>query len=78
MPAIQIPGPYDFGFFSNENAEPAHVHASREGMECKFWLGPVRLAKNWGFAGHELRKIEKLVKSNEHEIQAVWDKHFGK
>lgn len=55
MPAIQIPGPYEFGFFSNENAEPAHVHASREDKECKFWVGPVRLAKNWRFAGHELR-----------------------
>jgi hypothetical protein len=36
MPTIQIPGPYEFGFFSNENAEPAHVHAAREGKERKF------------------------------------------
>jgi hypothetical protein len=78
MPVIKIPGPYEFGFFSNENAEPSHVHVSREEKECKFWIGPVRLAKNWGFAGHELRKIEKLVRSHEDEIQAVWDDHFAK
>jgi len=36
MPAIEIQGPYEFGFFSNENAEPAHVHVSREDKECKF------------------------------------------
>ena len=78
MPAINIPGPYDFAFYSNENVEPPHVHVTREGKECKFWINPVRLAKNWGFAGHELRKIEKLVKSHEDEIQAAWDNHFGK
>jgi hypothetical protein len=78
MPTINIPGPYEFGFFSNENAEPSHVHVAREDKECKFWIGPVRFAKNWGFPGHELRKIEKLVREHEHEIQAVWDRHFAR
>lgn len=75
MPAIQIPGPYEFGFYSNEAGEPAHVHATREEKECKFWIGPVRLAQNWGFAGHELRKIKKLVEKHENEIRAKWDEH---
>lgn len=61
MPAIQIPGPYEFAFFSNESGEPPHVHVSREAKECKFWIGPVRLAKNWGLPAHELRKIETLL-----------------
>ena len=28
---------------------------------CKFWLDPVRLARNKGIASRMLRKIEKLV-----------------
>ena len=77
MPAIKIAGPYEFNFWSNERGEPSHVHVRRDGMNAKFWLRPARLAKNRGFAGHELRKIEKLVKKHEHEIQAKWDEHFG-
>jgi hypothetical protein len=76
MPTIPIPGPYEFGFFSNEGNEPAHIHATREGKKCKFWLDPVRLADGGRFADHELNKIKKLVIKHEHEIQAKWDEHF--
>jgi hypothetical protein len=56
MPTIKVPGAYKFGFYSNENNEPAHVHVTRESKECKFWLGPVRLADGGKFAAHELKK----------------------
>jgi hypothetical protein len=56
MPAIRIPGPYEFNFWSNENSEPPHVHVRRERMNAKFWLGPARLAGNRGFPEHELKK----------------------
>ena len=75
MPTIQIPGPYKFGFYSNENIEPAHVHVTRESKESKFWLGPVRLADGGKFGAHELKKIENLIIKHEHEIQAKWDEH---
>jgi hypothetical protein len=77
MPAIQLPGPYEFNFWSNEGGEPSHVHVRRDRMNAKFWLGPVRLARNRGFAAHELRKIEKLVRNHEDEIKAAWDEHFA-
>jgi len=32
--------------------------------ECKFWLEPVRLARNKGVPAHSLREIEKLVFEN--------------
>ena len=77
MPAIKIPGSaYRFFFFSNERNESAHVHVSRAGKAAKFWIGPVVLAANEGFAAHELNKIEKLVIENETEIKRVWDQHF--
>jgi len=77
MPAIKIPGPYEFAFFSNEAGESPHVHVAREKKKCKFWISPVGLASNRGFAIHELRKIEKPVKEHEDEIQAAWDSHFA-
>jgi hypothetical protein len=52
------------------------VHVSRDGREAKFWIGPVSLAANWGFAAHELNKIEKLVIEHQSEIESVWNKHF--
>ena len=42
MPAIKIPGPYEFNFWSNERGEPSHVHVRRDGMNAKFWLRPAR------------------------------------
>ena len=78
MPAITIPGsPYRFFFYSGEGNEPAHVHVSRSGNEAKFWLCPVVLANNDGFAVHELNKIKQLVKDHENEIQQAWNKHFS-
>jgi len=76
MPAIRIPGPYEFAFYSNEGKEPPHVHVARNGKRCKFWIGPVSLAYGGRFASHELNKIEKLVIKHENEIKAAWDEHF--
>ncbi|HEX3731222.1 MAG TPA: DUF4160 domain-containing protein [Opitutaceae bacterium] len=77
MPKIEIPGPYRFHFFSDEGNEPPHVHVKRDRFVCKFWLNPVLLAGNWGFAAHELFKIEKRVQANHAEIEAVWHEHFS-
>ena len=77
MPAIKIAGSgYRFQFYSNERNEPAHVHVTRGGYEAKFWIGPVSLARNDGFAAHELNKIKNLVREHEDEIRAAWDRHF--
>ena len=77
MPAIKIAGSgYRFQFYSNERNEPAHVHVTRGGYEAKFWIGPVSLARNDGFAAHELNKIKNLVREHEDEIRAAWDHHF--
>jgi len=77
MPAIKISGtPYRFTFFSNEGDEPPHVHVHRENKAAKFWLRPLRLAANDGFARHELNRIEKLVIKYQSEIQKKWNEHF--
>ena len=61
MPTVLRIGPYRFHFYSREGNEPPHIHVTREEMEAKFWLRPVALASNYGFAKAELVRIERLV-----------------
>lgn len=52
-------------FYANEGNEPAHVHARKGEMECKFWLLPdeyeIRLAFGHGLGPRVLREIRKLI-----------------
>ncbi|CAN2040477.1 DUF4160 domain-containing protein [Candidatus Magnetomoraceae bacterium gMMP-15] len=61
MPTILKIGSFRFHFYSDEGSEPPHIHVATANGECKFWLQPVRLAKNKGVTPHVIRKIEKLV-----------------
>ena len=60
-PTILRKGPYRFYFFSNEGTEPPHIHIKGADGEAKFWLNPVVLAYNHGYAGHELGRLEKII-----------------
>lgn len=61
MPTILRVGAYRFHFYSDEGDEPPHIHVATPEGECKFWLEPVRLARNKGVAPVVVRDIEKLV-----------------
>ncbi len=76
MPAVLREGPSRFYFWSRENNEPPHVHVQRERFEAKFWLDPVELAGNWGFARHELREMERLVRQHRDLLLERWREHF--
>lgn len=52
---------FRFHFYSDEGKEPAHIHVATPDGECKFWLAPIKLARNKGVPSHEIRVIEKLV-----------------
>jgi hypothetical protein len=78
MPRIHgIPGPYRVFFYSFDCNEPRHVHVQRERKTCKFWLEPVALARNNGFAAQELNSIRRLVVDNLALIIEAWDEHCG-
>ena len=70
-------GPYRFHFYSRENNEPPHVHVTREEMEAKFWLRPVSLAANHGFAPAELNRIEKLVEEHSQKLREAYIERHG-
>jgi hypothetical protein len=70
-------GPYRFHFYSRENNEPPHIHIARENMEAKFWLHPVSLAGNCGFAKAELIRIEKLVEEHCQKLLEAYIERHG-
>ncbi len=61
MPTVLRIGSFRFHFYSDERGEPPHIHVSAPDGECKFWLDPIRLARNRGVAPHIVREIERLV-----------------
>ena len=78
MPTIaDIPGPYRFFFYSFDCNEPKHVHVRRERKVCKFWLEPVALSSNNGFAPRELNQIRRIILDHWDRILEAWDEHCG-
>jgi hypothetical protein len=77
MPTVLRVGPYQFYFYSHEDAEPPHVHVDRENRSAKIWLQPVSLAKNARFRPVELRKIIRIVAKNRKYLLSSWHGHFG-
>jgi hypothetical protein len=77
MPTLLRSGPYRVYFHSHEPNEPAHVHVDRDAFSVKFWLQPVALARNLGFAPLELRQIQRLLQQNEMLLVEKWNAKFG-
>lgn len=77
MPTVLRDGPYSFVFFSSDRGEPPHIHVKRDQQIAKFWLSPVTLAKNRGFAEHELATLEQLTIKHEQTLLQAWHEHFG-
>jgi hypothetical protein len=49
----------------------------RDEQSAKFWLNPVRLAKNLGFSAVELRRIQRLLENHEGALLEKWNERFG-
>ena len=65
MPTVLREGPYRFHFYSDEGNEPPHIHVACGDGEAKFWLDPVRLARNIRLPATSIREIERLVFENQ-------------
>lgn len=50
---------------------------TRERSVVKFSLSPVALAKNRGFAEHEVRGITRLVQQHQARLLEAWHDYFG-
>ena len=76
-PTILREGPYRVYFVSHDLKEPPHVHVDRDNLSAKFWLDPVALARNVGFAPHELREIDRLLREHEWQLMETWNVIHG-
>ena len=73
MPTALKIGSHRFHFYSDEGKEPYHIHVATPDGECKFWLDPIRLARNKGLSPLTIRKIEKLVFENQKLLMEKYD-----
>ena len=76
MPTVIRIGSLRFHFYSDEGNEPPHVHIETPEGECKFWLDPIKLARNKGVPAPMLRNIERLVFENIEFIKEKYNAYF--
>ena len=76
MPTVLRIGRFRFYFFSNEGQEPPHIHIKAAGDQAKFWLDPLLLAANYGFAARELNEIERMILDHQTELLEAWHEYF--
>ncbi|MBU4185049.1 MAG: DUF4160 domain-containing protein [Pseudomonadota bacterium] len=78
MPTVLRIGSFRFHFYSDEGNEPPHIHVATPDGECKFWLDPVKLARNKGVSPLVVRNIEKLVFEHlEFLLEKYYDIHIS-
>jgi Domain of unknown function (DUF4160) len=77
MPTVLRAGRYRFFFFSNERAEPRHIHVESNDNHAKFWLEPLDLAVSVGYNERELTEIRELIRENIKLFKEKWDAHFS-
>ena len=73
MPTVLRVNGYRFYWYSREDGEPIHIHIRKDDCKAKFWIQPLRLAKNEGFADHELNQIRTVIEENLALIKEAWN-----
>jgi len=76
MPTTLRVGPYRFFFYAGDRDEPPHVHVERDDKLAKFWLDPLRLQSNQGFARAELGRIQRLLSDHQQKLLEAWHDYF--
>lgn len=46
--------------------------------ECKFWLNPIRLARNKGVSPETIRQIERIVFENHILFEEKFNEYFSR
>lgn len=79
MPVVLRANGFKFFFYEADVAnEPPHVHVGKEGNEAKFWLDPVRVAREGRFRKSDLRDIEHIIEDNLDFLLGAWEKEKNK
>ena len=59
MPTILRIRGHRFFFYSNEGAEPPHIHVETGDSAAKFWIDPVALSDSVGYNASELNEVQR-------------------
>ena len=79
MPVVLRVAGYKFFFYQADLAnEPPHVHVSKEENEAKFWLDPVRIAREGRFRKSDLLDIERIIEDNLQFLLNAWNEEKSK
>lgn len=55
----------------------ANRHVDKAGNTAKYWLNPVALAQNIGFAARQLAEIEAKIAAQQARFLEAWNEHFN-
>lgn len=77
MPGFKEEGFYVY-FVEFDLAERPHVHIEKEGKTAKYWIDRLELFDAGRFKGHELTKIEKLLKRRRRYLLELWQGELEK
>lgn len=78
MPVVLRSHGYKFWYYMADTAEPPHVHVGKDGNEAKFWLKPLRVAREGRFRPVDLREIERIIEDNLNFLLKAWEEEKGK
>ncbi len=77
MPTVFRWKGYRFVFYSREIGEPPHIHILKNRRQLKIWLSDLRVARNVGFADHEIGDIVAIAAVNRDLMLEAWNDYFG-
>lgn len=58
--------------------EPIHIHVDKGRKTAKYWLSPMRLARNRGYQDHELNEIESILQARLQQLTDTWNEEKAK
>ena len=78
MPTILLVMGWRFFFYSNEGAEPIHIHCRKGGKEYKYWLDvanfDVEEAYSYSMNNKDKRQVKKIIFEYFEYIESEWKK----
>jgi Domain of unknown function (DUF4160) len=77
MPTILRILGFRFFFYSNENAEPPHIHVEKGDGYGKYWLDPVEKDYMHNFTKKEEKQVEEIVLENQSFFKTKWHEFFS-
>lgn len=75
MPVVLRWAGHRFLFYSKEVGEPPHIHVLKDRKQLKVWLRDLTVAKNVGFAAHEVNAILRITTENRQSFLEAWNDH---